>query len=607
MKLEPRHIRFVALAFAVALALFGVAIFLAPRFAGAKLRAQARERGVDLDWRSLDWHWPAQVTVRDLVGRSRERGDTLVHAGTLDVRLAALPLLAGRARIAALRLSDATLNRPGGAAPDADTLATRESDERDDAHRPVDPRVKARATQLVRTLLLPARQLPALHLERVTLQDADRTLAIDACDLTHGTAGTSLALAGVLRGDDDVPFDVLAQWSPQDRLTLRAEFRIAGSEPPSPAAIVVQFDGVVRQDRHAQELRIEEGSRVRIGELTAAISARLSGHGPRFECAIAADSLTAPRVVRSLPQPVLGPLRHLEVRGSWDWHAGVTLDLAQPDSVRFSADVIPHGLWLDPALSRPSLHAIANPFTAEIHLPKRRIVTRELSPLNPNFRSLDRISPYLRDAVITNEDGGFWKHRGFNTEAIGLAIAANLRAGSYRRGAGTITMQLARNLWLGHQRTLSRKAQEVVLAWLLEHQTGTSKERLLEIYLNVIEWGPDLHGADEAARWYFDRDAADLTLDEALLLAIVVPSPSKWRWRFDAQGELRPFARAQMRFIANKMASKGWLDPAAVPIADSIRVTLRGPAGATFAVPDSAATDPDAPPAPADSLANEPA
>ena len=205
------------------------------------------------------------------------------------------------------------------------------------------------------------------------------------------------------------------------------------------------------------------------------------------------------------------------------------------------------------------------------------------------FRSpLTRISPALQHALLTNEDGSFYHHRGFNTEAIQLAMAANLRTGTFKRGAGTITMQLARNLFLGHQRTLSRKGQEVVLAWMLEHLTGLSKDRLLEIYLNIIEWGPGVHGADEAARFYFDKDAADLTLDEALLLTVVVPSPSHWRSRFDATGQLRPWTRAQMAYIARKMVSRDWLTPEQVPTAEGLQVTLRGEAARAFA--DSSAT-----------------
>jgi membrane peptidoglycan carboxypeptidase len=231
------------------------------------------------------------------------------------------------------------------------------------------------------------------------------------------------------------------------------------------------------------------------------------------------------------------------------------------------------------------LHRLAEPFVAEVHV-HDTVVLRDLSTANPHFRTLDRISPLLQHALLTNEDGAFFRHRGFNTEAIQLAMAANLRTGSFRRGAGTVTMQLARNLFLGHRRTLARKGQEVVLAWVLEHLTGLSKERLLEIYLNIIEWGPAVHGADEAARFYFDRDAADLTLDEALFLTLVVPSPMRWRSRLDETGALRPWAREQMAYIARRMVDHGWLDPAAVPTAAALQVTLRGPAAAAFA-PDA--------------------
>jgi membrane peptidoglycan carboxypeptidase len=192
------------------------------------------------------------------------------------------------------------------------------------------------------------------------------------------------------------------------------------------------------------------------------------------------------------------------------------------------------------------------------------------------------IDSTLVHAVITNEDGGFYRHRGFNTDAVKEAIAENLKAGAFRRGAGTITMQLARNLYLGHDRTLSRKFREVVLAWILEHLTGLSKQRLLEIYLNIIEWGPDVHGAGEAAHWYFDRDPADLTIDEALFLTTLIPSPARWRSRLDASGALRPWERAQMHFIGRAMVAKGWLAPESLPSSDLLWVELRGPARDAF-------------------------
>jgi membrane peptidoglycan carboxypeptidase len=115
---------------------------------------------------------------------------------------------------------------------------------------------------------------------------------------------------------------------------------------------------------------------------------------------------------------------------------------------------------------------------------------------------------------------------------------------------------------------------------VLENLTGLSKDRLLEIYLNIIEWGPGVHGAAEAARFYFDKEPIELSLDESLFLTVLVPSPSRWRSRVDADGALRPWARQQMAFIARKMATRGVLDSAAVPAAESLRVELRGPAAA---------------------------
>ncbi|HVP14365.1 MAG TPA: biosynthetic peptidoglycan transglycosylase, partial [Terriglobales bacterium] len=272
--------------------------------------------------------------------------------------------------------------------------------------------------------------------------------------------------------------------------------------------------------------------------------------------------------------------------GSFDYRLGLDLDLARPDSVRFDADVIPHGLALDPARSTLDLLELERPFTATIHL-RDRVVTRELSPANPFFRPLDGIDSILVHAVLANEDGGFYHHRGFNTEAIKLAIAADVRAGAWRRGAGTVTMQLARNLWLGHERTLSRKAQEVVLAWALEHLADIPKRRLLEIYLNIVEWGPDVQGAAEAARYYFAQDPAHVGVDEALFLATVLPAPTRWRTRFAPDGTLRGFERAQMHFIGRAMVAKGWLDPALLPPRDSLRVELRGPARDVLFPPDT--------------------
>jgi monofunctional glycosyltransferase len=129
---------------------------------------------------------------------------------------------------------------------------------------------------------------------------------------------------------------------------------------------------------------------------------------------------------------------------------------------------------------------------------------------------LQRISPHLMRAVILSEDGGFCRHRGVDWTAIEEAIETD-------RGGSTITMQLVKNLFLWPSRSYVRKAIEIGLAYLVE--ALWSKRRILEIYLNVVEWGDGVFGAEAAAQTHFGKRAARLTADEAALLAAVLPNP----------------------------------------------------------------------------------
>jgi hypothetical protein len=415
-------------------------------------------------------------------------------------------------------------------------------------------------------------------------------LRIARLDLHPVADGIRFSTVGSLHFEREVSFNAAFTYDRADSIRGWARFLITDSTRPRTDSLLTTVEGTLRQDYHHGVVTIGEGTRVTIGRLPLRVEGRLASRGPTLHLAVRAKGLTEDRIKRSLPPAVLGPLLDVGVRGSWDHSVALDLDLARPDNVQFEADVVPHQLVLDPGRTSLPLLRLDQPFVAVVLLPRGARAVRELSVNNPHFRTLDAISPDLVHAVVTNEDGGFFRHRGFNTDAMKQAIAENLKAGAYRRGAGTITMQLARNLYTGHARTLSRKGQEIVLAWILEHLTGVSKDRLLEIYLNIIEWGPGIHGADEAARFYFDRDAHDLTLDQSLFLATVIPSPSRWRWRLDSNGAARGYVKAQMHFIGRAMIAKGWLAPEALPPADSLRVELAGPARAFF-FPDTTRAD----------------
>jgi monofunctional biosynthetic peptidoglycan transglycosylase len=141
----------------------------------------------------------------------------------------------------------------------------------------------------------------------------------------------------------------------------------------------------------------------------------------------------------------------------------------------------------------------------------------------------ERISPNLRRAVLVAEDSAFWQHDGIDVEQLKESIEANLEKGRFARGGSTITQQLAKNLYLSPSRTPVRKLRELLIARRLE--AALTKRRILELYLNVVEWGDGIYGAESAARAYFHKPAAGLTPSEAALLAgalvnarVLVPS-----------------------------------------------------------------------------------
>ncbi len=142
------------------------------------------------------------------------------------------------------------------------------------------------------------------------------------------------------------------------------------------------------------------------------------------------------------------------------------------------------------------------------------------------WRTLDDISPHLRHAVIAAEDSKFCTHHGFDWDAIEAAWAFN-QNGQGKRGASTISMQTAKNVFLWPSRSWVRKGFEAYFTVLIELMW--SKEQILERYLNVVEWGTNVYGAEAAARYHFNKPASWLTQREAARMAAVLPSPKKWR------------------------------------------------------------------------------
>jgi len=154
------------------------------------------------------------------------------------------------------------------------------------------------------------------------------------------------------------------------------------------------------------------------------------------------------------------------------------------------------------------------------------------------------------DAVIVSEDGTFWSHHGFDWFEFRESIERNFEEGRAVRGASTITQQLVKNLYLSSSKNPLRKMKEWMLTWYMEQQL--SKSRILELYLNVIEWGDGVYGIEAASHYYFDKSASGLSREECARLAAIIPSPRKHRADVDSKYVLR-----RSTLILERMNTRG--------------------------------------------------
>jgi hypothetical protein len=174
----------------------------------------------------------------------------------------------------------------------------------------------------------------------------------------------------------------------------------------------------------------------------------------------------------------------------------------------------------------------------------------DVSPASPDFIALRDVPPLFVRTLLLAEDAGFWGHRGIDLRELPAALVTNWSRGGAARGASTITQQLAKNLFLSRDKQFGRKLQELAITFLLESALG--KDRILEIYLNIIEWGPDLRGLRPAARRYFDRDPRSLTPAQMAFLVAIIPGPILYQ-RSIAGGTPSPALRALIDNLLAKL------------------------------------------------------
>jgi hypothetical protein len=274
----------------------------------------------------------------------------------------------------------------------------------------------------------------------------------------------------------------------------------------------------------------------------------------------------------ALPDGVCEGLKGIKTNGKLQFQIVFELNSSKPDSLKLEGGLRSTNFRIE-QMGRQDLRMLNADFTYHPFRGGRGKL--QVGPSNPDFIPLEQISPYLKQAVLSSEDGGFYYHNGFYADAIRLATIENIKARRFKRGGSTISMQLVKNVFLTHRKNMARKLEEALMVWLIESQHLTSKDRMLEVYMNIIEWGPNVYGAKEAARFYFSKTPAALAPEEAIFLAMIIPQPNAYYYYFDSTGHLKPFVEGYYKLLGRKMVQAELLTENEVENF-SFNVALRG-------------------------------
>jgi Transglycosylase len=357
------------------------------------------------------------------------------------------------------------------------------------------------------------------------------------------TVGGRVALAfgsGLARAEGQVRIDGLNIAHP---VLARDTVRDVGFDLGFAVEIDPQKPGVVLHHAHVArrgvELRLE-------GELLHPAERndrryRLHAEVPPTPCQ---------RVLEAIPSALVPSLQGFVLGGSFELAVDMDVDFADLAGLVLDGNVGLAGCRVDERPARAAAERLAGGFTHRVTMRDGQIRAVRLYPGSGTFTPLPLISPYMVQAVLTTEDGGFWRHDGFLPSQFRTALLANLEAGKVRLGASTITMQMVKNVLLSHERTLARKLQEMILTWYVE--AALTKERIMEIYLNVVELGPGIYGVTRAAEHYFGKHPSELTPPEAAYLALMLPSPVRRHANY-CRGEPSPAFQIKLARILRIM------------------------------------------------------
>lgn len=269
------------------------------------------------------------------------------------------------------------------------------------------------------------------------------------------------------------------------------------------------------------------------------------------------ENFSAQDFFNSLPNGLFTNLDGIKVEGTLSYHLNFFIDTKEPDSLDFSSDLIPTDFKIS-KFGATDLRMINGPFQYTVYENDNPISSFIVGPENNDFVPLENIPKILRSCIMISEDLGFYYHRGFYPEAFKLAIAQNIKEKRFVRGASTLSMQLVKNVFLSRNKTIVRKLEEILITWLIEYNNLSSKDRMFEVYLNIIEWGPGIWGINQASRFYFNKKPTQLSVSECIFLTSIIPHPKWFVSSFDEDGHLlQDYLFDYYKIVSEKLLTDG--------------------------------------------------
>lgn len=273
-------------------------------------------------------------------------------------------------------------------------------------------------------------------------------------------------------------------------------------------------------------------------------------------------STPAQNFFNSLPQGMFRKVKGMEVKGNLSYRLNCFLDGAMPDSLTFESELQKEDFRIV-KYGEVDLTKINRPFTHTVYEGEKATRSFIVGDTNPYYTPLEQVSPHFINAILINEDPSFFRHGGFIPQSFRDAIAAVYKADmKFVRGGSTISMQLVKNVFLERRKTIARKAEEALIVWLIESNRLSTKERMFEVYVNIIEFAPNIYGIGEATAFYFNKKPADLTLAEGIYLSNIIPRPKAFKYGFEKNGTMKYWLQEKANLVVRRMVQREIIPPA---------------------------------------------